>query len=150
VLRGANQDVPIAILLEPQKWHIPATTVTHHVADHLRRFDVRVVSPSRAESTRRHTRAVNLIQEALLIRVGWYSYRDGSNDRGAVLLIGRMLCAVSDAVRSLSVVHHSCKGRPEARAKMYSDISQNASTCAPSGFRTPDPLIKSQLLYQLS
>lgn len=22
--------------------------------------------------------------------------------------------------------------------------------CAPSGFRTPDPLIKSQLLYQLS
>lgn len=23
-------------------------------------------------------------------------------------------------------------------------------TCAPSGFRTPDPLIKSQLLYQLS
>ncbi|AOZ43798.1 hypothetical protein BTB1458_2800 [Mycobacterium tuberculosis] len=29
-------------------------------------------------------------------------------------------------------------------------IRNNALTCAPSGFRTPDPLIKSQLLYQLS
>jgi hypothetical protein len=27
---------------------------------------------------------------------------------------------------------------------------ENALSCAPSGFRTPDPLIKSQLLYQLS
>ncbi|MDT5205654.1 MAG: hypothetical protein QOD34_2290, partial [Mycobacterium sp.] len=27
---------------------------------------------------------------------------------------------------------------------------KNPVSCAPSGFRTPDPLIKSQLLYQLS
>jgi hypothetical protein len=29
-------------------------------------------------------------------------------------------------------------------------MMENALSCAPSGFRTPDPLIKSQLLYQLS
>jgi hypothetical protein len=32
----------------------------------------------------------------------------------------------------------------------YSQVMKNPLTCAPSGFRTPDPLIKSQLLYQLS
>jgi hypothetical protein len=31
-----------------------------------------------------------------------------------------------------------------------SKITPRWSDCAPSGFRTPDPLIKSQLLYQLS
>jgi hypothetical protein len=33
---------------------------------------------------------------------------------------------------------------------VHSSMVENALTCAPSGFRTPDPLIKSQLLYQLS
>ena len=33
---------------------------------------------------------------------------------------------------------------------VYSNFQKHPLSCAPSGFRTPDPLIKSQLLYQLS
>jgi hypothetical protein len=39
----------------------------------------------------------------------------------------------------------------KTKAKLLDSAAGAAVMCgAPSGFRTPDPLIKSQLLYQLS
>ena len=59
---------------------------------------------------------------------------------------------VSSALHSLTSVFGMGTGGPCAfvTLTLYTAISRYISNGAPSGIRTRDPLIKSQLLYQLS
>jgi hypothetical protein len=54
------------------------------------------------------------------------------------------------AEASVIVILAASKSTLNVYSDVYSGAVEKALNCAPSGFRTPDPLIKSQLLYQLS
>jgi len=75
--RTVNKHVPIGVLLIPEEWDVCCgAAVVKHVAHHLRNFDVAVVGARRGEVPRRDALGVDVVEESLLVGVGWRSQSD--------------------------------------------------------------------------